>query len=279
MPSSLAPDIEATRRAILATVPEAAGVYLFYDRYGQPTYVGKSINLRRRMASYFQPAGPSEPRVRSLRFGTHRFEFRVVATELLALLLEDALIKQLNPDHNKAQRRLEDFRYLEVERGCERLRVVSTPSEAARSFGPFRNRFFAEELAEVVERWLLPDAADAARFLDGDPAPLRRAVEAAMERDADAERFERAAELRDLLARFERFCERQRFVRRFAAGVVAVTDKEGVAYTFDAAALRRVEGTTAREVPPELTAPPHDPRCIADRAAIVETAAHSGGPR
>lgn len=278
MPSSHAPDIEAMRRAILTTVPEAAGVYLFYDRYDLPTYVGKSVNLRRRMASYFQPAGPTEPRVRSLRFGTHRFEFRVVATELLALLLEDALIKQLNPDHNKAQRRLEDFRYLEIPPAGEPPRVVTSPSDPAHAYGPFRNRFFAEELADVVERWLLPDRAAAARFLEGDAAPLRRVLEVAMQRDAAAERFERAAELRDLFARFERFCERQRFVRRFATSVITVTDAEGATYTFEAGGLRHVEGRRALELPSELAAPPADPRCLADRAAIVE-AARSRGAR
>jgi excinuclease UvrABC nuclease subunit len=280
MPRLLTPEVEATRRAILATVPEATGVYLFYDRYDRPTYVGKSVNLRRRMASYFQAAGPSEPRVRSLRFGTRRFEYRVVPTELLALLLEDALIKQLNPDHNKAQRRLDEFRYLELSGDGEALtlRVVVAPSADAKSFGPFRNHFFAEELADVTRRWLLPAGASAAtRFLEGDAGPLRTAAETAMERLVAAERFERAAELRDLLDRFERFCTRERFMRRFAAGTIAITDAEDVRYTFARGALIRAEAPRPIELPPELGDAPTDPRVLADRAAIVEAAARSAG--
>lgn len=89
---------------MLTGIPDAPGVYLFYDDHAQPLYVGKSLHLRRRVQSHcnadqrIQKGMPSSQQIK-------RVEWHATAGEIGALLLEAKLIKELQPSHNRAPHR------------------------------------------------------------------------------------------------------------------------------------------------------------------------------
>ena len=85
-------------------LPEATGVYLFYDLQGNLIYVGKSVNIRQRVLSHFSNDLQSS-RSRALKESIARISFEVTGSELLALLEESHLIKTQQPLFNRAQKR------------------------------------------------------------------------------------------------------------------------------------------------------------------------------
>ena len=92
---TLPPGLE---RAAIDAIPEAPGVYLLYDDGPAPLYIGKSRAMRSRVLQHFiAPSGWAQ-RVR-------RVEWQRTAGELGALLREAALVKQLDPVHNRQLRK------------------------------------------------------------------------------------------------------------------------------------------------------------------------------
>lgn len=82
-------------------LPEDCGVYYLHDEQGQVVYVGKSINIRKRIAEHF--ADQTE-KARKLQEKVHDISYELTGSELLALLLESFEIKRLSPPVNRAQR-------------------------------------------------------------------------------------------------------------------------------------------------------------------------------
>ncbi len=90
---------ENIKRNILPTIPHQPGVYKYYDKEDKILYVGKAKDLRKRVGSYFtkkHDIGKTRIMVNKIV----RIEFAVVETEQDALLLENVLIKQLQPKYN-----------------------------------------------------------------------------------------------------------------------------------------------------------------------------------
>ena len=82
-------------------LPEACGVYYFHNQKGDVVYVGKSINIKKRVAEHF--ANKSE-KGSKLQQHVHDITFELTGSELVALLLESHEIKRLSPEINRAQR-------------------------------------------------------------------------------------------------------------------------------------------------------------------------------
>lgn len=83
----------------IKTLPEAPGVYQYYDKDGHILYVGKAINLKKRVASYFNK-NHDTARLNVLVRKIASIKHIVVETEMDALLLENSLIKNLQPRYN-----------------------------------------------------------------------------------------------------------------------------------------------------------------------------------
>src|SRR3972149_7794659 len=83
-------------------LPDRPGVYLMKDRLGRIVYVGKAKCLKKRVASYFQPARSfiSQPKIRALVEMIADFDVIEVRSEPGALLLEGRLVKQYRPRDN-----------------------------------------------------------------------------------------------------------------------------------------------------------------------------------
>jgi DNA polymerase-3 subunit epsilon len=94
--------------AFLHQLPEVAGVYYFYDAYGEVAYVGKSINIKKRVMEHF---AKTTNKARKLQQIVDDISFEITGSELIALLFESYEIKRLLPPINRAQR-LRDFPYV-----------------------------------------------------------------------------------------------------------------------------------------------------------------------
>ncbi len=89
-----------------ASLPETPGVYYFHDREKKVIYVGKAVNIKKRVASHFTGNNISSQRQNFLR-DIHSISFEACATEFMALLLECTEIKKLWPEYNRALKRYE----------------------------------------------------------------------------------------------------------------------------------------------------------------------------
>ena len=87
-------------------LPETPGVYYFYNQEKKVIYVGKAINIKKRVASHFTGNNTGSQRQNFLR-DIHGISFEVCATELMALLLECSEIKKIWPEYNRALKRFE----------------------------------------------------------------------------------------------------------------------------------------------------------------------------
>ena len=134
LPPQLPPDA-------IDALPEAPGVYVFYGDNPMPLYVGKSINLRERVAAHFSQDWRSETDLR-LSAEIRRIEHETTAGELGALLRESALVKSRMPAHNRALRRKTDAGVVELRDGVPRFVPAAgiDPSRLSGAFGPFASR-------------------------------------------------------------------------------------------------------------------------------------------
>jgi DNA polymerase III subunit epsilon len=86
---------------LLNSVPEACGVYYFYNEYKEVIYVGKSTNIRKRVMEHFASKLAKTQRMKE---SIHDITWEVTGGELIALLHESEEIKTISPQYNRAQK-------------------------------------------------------------------------------------------------------------------------------------------------------------------------------
>lgn len=91
--------------AAILNLPETPGVYIFEDDAGMPLYVGKSVNIRARVRSHFTNATSIAKELR-MSLSSHNVSYITTETEVEALLLESAKVKELQPVFNRKLRRV-----------------------------------------------------------------------------------------------------------------------------------------------------------------------------
>lgn len=108
-------------------LPEATGVYLFKDKNGKIIYVGKGVNIKKRVLSHFTGTNNTQKK-QSFLDDIYSIDVQETGTELMALLTECQLIKQHWPKHNTALKRFEPkFGLLQYEDQNGYIRLLISP--------------------------------------------------------------------------------------------------------------------------------------------------------
>jgi excinuclease ABC subunit C len=241
-----------TLRRRLAALPTSSGVYMYKNDAGDILYIGKAINLRNRVRSYFHRNGQTT-KVKQMISQVVDWELILTGSELEALVLECNLIKKHRPKYNVRLRDDKHYPYIKVTVDEDWPRVFITrriARDGAKYFGPFTdsrsvwrtldllNKLFPYRTCHItitgnlprpclqyhIHRCLGPciGAADAEEyraviqqvtlFLEGKHEQIVSTLRQRMERAAEDLLFERAAHIRDQIRSVEKVTERQRVV-------------------------------------------------------------------
>ena len=144
-----------TYRPAPGSIPTQPGVYRFRDQYGRVVYVGKAVNLRSRLANYFQPLTSLHPRTQSMVTTATSVEWTVVVNEVEALALEYSWIKEFEPRFNVKYRDDKSYPSLAVTLGEQfpRVQVMRGPKrKGVRYFGPYAHAWAIRETVDALLR-------------------------------------------------------------------------------------------------------------------------------
>ena len=136
-------------------IPTDPGVYRFRDGDGRVIYVGKAKNLRARLTSYFQDPAALHQRTQTMVATARSLDWVVVATEVEALTLEYAWIKEFDPRFNVRYRDDKSYPFLAVTVGEEFPRAMVMRGEkrpGVRYFGPFAHAWAIRETVDQLLR-------------------------------------------------------------------------------------------------------------------------------
>jgi excinuclease ABC subunit C len=141
---------------ILKNLPSKPGVYLHKNAQGKVIYVGKAVNLKNRVRSYFhKSASFSSPKTRRLVEEIADVEFIIAESELEALLLENTLIKKHQPRYNVRLKDDKRYPYIKVHWQDPFPRVTTTRrliNDGARYFGPYTRAWAAYQTLDLVRK-------------------------------------------------------------------------------------------------------------------------------
>ncbi len=148
-------EVSTHLRGILATLPAKPGCYLMKAKDGTIIYVGKAINLKNRVRSYFRADASKDNKTRRLVHEITDLEWILVGSELEALILEMNLIKKHRPRYNVRMKDDKRYPYIKIHWQEEFPRVTVTrlmQEDEARYFGPYTSAWAVYQTLDVLRR-------------------------------------------------------------------------------------------------------------------------------
>lgn len=142
-------------QALLDNLPTQPGCYLMKDSNGQVIYVGKALNLRSRVRSYFHAGGQEDLKTRQLVKRIADVEWILVDTELEALILEMNLIKKYRPRYNIRLKDDKRYPYIKVHWQDPFPKVTVTRQmikDGSRYFGPYTSVWAVHQTLDFIRR-------------------------------------------------------------------------------------------------------------------------------
>ena len=141
-------------KQILKNLPAKPGVYIHKNAQGKVIYVGKAVNLKNRVRSYFHKSVHDGKTLRLVK-EIADIEFIVAESELEALLLENTLIKKHQPRFNIRLKDDKRYPYIKVHWQDPFSRVTTTrqvQNDGARYFGPYTAAWAAYQTLDLVRK-------------------------------------------------------------------------------------------------------------------------------
>ena len=137
-------------------IPTSSGCYQFFNADKKIIYVGKAVNLKSRVRSYFQVSADHTPAKRKMVSEAVAVKWLEVDSEIEALLLEANLIKKYQPYYNILLRDDKRFAYLHIslEDEVPGLFITRNIGKAGKYYGPFTNsRALIETMKAIRKIW------------------------------------------------------------------------------------------------------------------------------
>lgn len=121
-------------------IPPKPGIYLFKDKKGNVLYIGKALNLKNRVKSYWQKSQEPSPAKQVMVGKITKIEYIITSSEIEAILLETNLIKKHQPPYNVDLKDDKYFLYIKITTDEEYPRVFTVRriiKDKSKYFGPF----------------------------------------------------------------------------------------------------------------------------------------------
>ena len=232
----------------LKMLPDKPGVYIMHDVDDRIIYVGKAVNLKNRVRSYFRKTDKTERIKRMVSLIDH-FEYIVVDNEAEALILECNLIKKNRPKFNVLLKDDKTYPYIKIDMKSDFPGVFITRrviNDGSKYFGPYANPGSAKEMIDFIKgrykirqcrvlkertrpclnyhigRCLAPCVGNVSKeeygkqikeiidLLDGKIDKIIKELKLDMEEASKKMDYEKAAILRDRIIAIERVSEKQK---------------------------------------------------------------------
>ena len=139
----------------LKKVPQTPGVYLMKNSHADVIYVGKAINLKRRVSSYFRAGARHSQKIKSMVSNVDAFEYIITDSELEALILECNLIKEYRPKYNTMLMDDKTYPYIKVTLGEDFPKIMLSrkmKKDKNKYYGPFTSGLAVRDTIEILQK-------------------------------------------------------------------------------------------------------------------------------
>lgn len=136
-------------------MPDTPGVYLMHNKHDDVIYVGKAVNLKRRVSSYFRKSTKKSLKIQSMVENVARFEYILTDSELEALILECNLIKEYRPKYNTMLMDDKTYPYVMVTISEDYPRIVMArrmKKDNNKYFGPFTSGGAVRDTIDLLQK-------------------------------------------------------------------------------------------------------------------------------